>query len=67
MVMPQIKDEILDQLDQLPSHLQRRVVDFAAALVATRPKGVPGRLLIEHAGSIEPESLREMEAAIEEG
>lgn len=67
MVTPQLKDEILERLDRLPSHLQRRVVDFADALVSTEPQGVPGTQLLKHAGAIDSQSLREMEQAIEEG
>lgn len=66
MVTPQLKDEILERLDRLPSHLQKRVVDFADALISTEPRGVPGAELLKHAGAIDSQSLQEMEQAIEE-
>lgn len=67
MVAPQLKNDILDRLDRLPPDLQRRVVDFADALVASEPQGVPGAKLLKFAGTIDPRSLQEMEQAIEEG
>lgn len=45
-----LKQEILKQLDHLPAELQRRVLDFAQALAVSRPKGVPGRELLQFAG-----------------
>ena len=67
MVAPQLKNDILDRLDRLPPHLQKRVVDFADALVVSEPQGVPGSRLLKFAGTIDTQSLREMEQAIEEG
>lgn len=67
MVAPQLKDDILERLDRLPPHLQKRVVDFADALVASEPQGVPGAKLLKFAGTIDKQSLREMGQAIEEG
>lgn len=67
MVTPQLKDDILDRLGRLPPDLQRRVVDFADALAASEPRGVPGSKLLRFAGTIDKDSLREMAEAIEEG
>ncbi|MDA8021310.1 MAG: DUF2281 domain-containing protein [Thermoanaerobaculia bacterium] len=66
MVAPQLKNDILDRLDRLPPDLQQRVVDFADALVASEPRGVPGARLLRFAGTIDPQSLQEMEQAIKE-
>lgn len=66
MVHPLIKHEIEEQLDRLPVEMQRRVLDFALALVATEPKGVPGANLLRFAGTISKEDLDLMEKAIEE-
>ena len=45
-----IKQEILKQLDHLPTEMQRRVLSFAQELAVSRPKGVPGRELLQFAG-----------------
>jgi len=62
-----IKREIIEQLDQLPIELQRRVLDFAHALVISAPRGTPGKNLLRFAGMIDEEDLNVMEKAIEEG
>ncbi len=67
MIHPTIKEEILARLDKLPFEQQRRVLDFAQALVVTLPKGVPGESLMRFAGVLDAKTLKEMEEAIEEG
>ncbi len=66
MVSPAIRQKLLERLDQLPLPQQRRVLDFADALVQTKPRGVPGKELAKHIGLFDEQSLREMQEAIEE-
>lgn len=67
MVSTAIREDLLTRLDQLPVELQRRVVDFADALVLSTPKGVPARELLPLVGRLDEQSAREMIQAIEEG
>ena len=67
MINPPLKQEILDQLDQLGSEQQRQVLHFARALAMAKPTGVPGKDLLIFAGAIEEDDLRIMAQAIEEG
>jgi hypothetical protein len=57
--------EILDQVDRLPFEKQRQVLEFARRLAA--PEGTPAEVLFAFAGTIDPEDLKLMEQAIEEG
>ena len=65
MVSAIIKAELLSRIDQLPVELQRRVIAFADALVLSNPKGTPGRDLLRFAGTLDEDSAREMQDAIE--
>lgn len=62
-----IVQDILNQLEQLPDDLQRRVLSFAQALVPTSPKGTPGKELLRFAGSLEETDAQAMARVIEEG
>jgi hypothetical protein len=62
-----IREEILAELDRLGSRQQRRVLDFARALSATRPRGKPGKALLAFAGTMSPDEAHAMALAIEEG
>lgn len=62
-----IKEEIIEQLDKLPIGMQKRVLDFAQALVISMPKGKSGKDLMKFVGTISPEDAKEMEEAIKEG
>jgi hypothetical protein len=66
MVSAIIKDELLSRIDQLPVELQRRVIAFADALVLSNPQGTPGRDLLRFAGTLDEDSAREMQEAIED-
>jgi len=67
MMNPTLETEIREQLSQLPLEQQRRVLEFARALVATRVRGVPGQALLRFAGLVDAEDLATMKQAIEEG
>lgn len=59
--------ELLELVRQLPVAEQRRVLDFARALSASRPQGVAGHELLRFAGTILSEDLTRMAEAIEQG
>ncbi|MCL6447060.1 MAG: hypothetical protein K6U04_02740 [Armatimonadetes bacterium] len=61
-----IRQEILKEIDCLPPHIQKRVLDFARILRSTLYEGVPGRDLLRFAGSISPAEGELMNRAIEE-
>ena len=62
-----ITQQLVEQVDQLPLELQKKVLDFAQALVLTLPRGVPGRSLLKFCGAIDADDLRLMAEAIEAG
>jgi predicted Zn-dependent peptidase len=61
-----VKEQIVNQLDQLTPEQLREVLDFAETLV--RPHGEPGELLLERTRDIriDPEDLEKMRQVIEE-
>jgi len=61
-----VKKQIISQMGLLDYEHQRRVLDFARALVVTCPKGVPGKQLLSLAGTIPADDLKTMEQAIED-
>jgi hypothetical protein len=61
-----VKKQIINQMGLLDYEHQRRVLDFARALVVTCPKGVPGKQLLSFAGTISAADLKTMEQAIED-
>ncbi len=58
-----VKDNLIAQIDKLPSDLQLRVLDYVKALI---PKGVKGKSLLRFEGSITANDLKLMSKAIEE-
>ena len=46
---------------------QRQVLNYARSLALTAPVGTPGKELLRFAGTIEPDDLNLMAAAIQEG
>lgn len=63
----QVVDKVMEQLKTLPSEMQWRVLEFTRALAASVPKGVPGRQLLQFAGTVPLEDSQLMQQAIEEG
>jgi hypothetical protein len=61
-----VKEEILREIDHLPLHFQKRVLDFVRTLKSTLDEGVPGRELLCFAGILPPEEGKLMSQAIEE-
>jgi hypothetical protein len=66
MTSSQIKQKILERLDQLSEGKQRQVLKFTENLRA-EPKRTPGRDLLNFFGTIDSEDCRRMEEAIEVG
>ena len=62
-----ITEELLKQLNQLPLESQKKVLEFARALNVVTLKGKPGKDLLKFAGTIDQESLKAMEEAVEYG
>jgi hypothetical protein len=62
-----IAEELLKQLDQLPLEFQKKVLEFAQALNVVTLKGKPGKDLLKFAGTIDQDSLKAMEEAVEYG
>jgi hypothetical protein len=67
MVSRTLRQEIEDQLEHLPPDLQRRVLDFARALVLSQPRGIAGNRLLRFAGSLADEDADAILKAIEQG
>jgi hypothetical protein len=62
-----IVTQVVERLSVLPDNLQRRVLEYVEALDASVRQGVPGTELLQFAGTIAPDDLRVMAAAIEAG
>lgn len=67
MINPVVERDLREQLERLPVDQQRRVLDFAYALAASRPRGTAGSDLMHLAGTIDPADARDMIRAIEDG
>ena len=65
MLNPAIEKELLGHLGKLAVAQQRQVLNYARALAA--PVGTPGKELLRFAGTIEPDDLNLMAAAIKQG
>ena len=66
MTSSQIRQKILERLDELSEGEQRRILEFAENLPLAA-KGAPGSELLKFFGTIDSEDCRRMEAAIEAG
>jgi hypothetical protein len=62
-----IIDQVVEQLKTMPQPLQMQVLSFAQTLVSPKIRGVPGRQLLQFAGTIPLDELRLMEEAIAQG
>ncbi|MBP7588817.1 MAG: hypothetical protein KBA72_12770 [Thermoanaerobaculia bacterium] len=67
MTAPATKTQLLEDFERLPADLQRTIGELTHALAVSRPRGVPARSLLKHAGVLDPDSARQMREAIEEG
>jgi len=57
--------EILEQVKALTDNLQYQVLAFARTLRTLTQQGIPGRLLLQFAGSIPPDEVKRIRQAIE--
>jgi hypothetical protein len=62
-----IKTRVIEQMDTLPEHLQRRVLEFVQGLQVLARQGVPGKRLLQFAGAIPLDDLESMRQTIENG
>ncbi len=69
MTLPEVRERILEDLDQLPPALQRRALELVHELKEKSglPRGASRDALHQLAGTLDSESAREMREAIEEG
>jgi hypothetical protein len=67
MVLPAIKERILTDLDRLSPEQQERAADLVHGLASALPRGASVEDLLSVAGTLDPESAREMTAAVEAG
>jgi hypothetical protein len=67
MVMPAIKERILEDLDRLSPEEQQHAARLVHSLVDPLPKGASVDQLMTLAGTLDDESAQEMIVAIEEG
>lgn len=65
MIDPRLQEELLKKLDRLSPAMQRRVLDYARALVGS-PRGTPGDKLLKFAGIMTPAEADEFLRSIEE-
>jgi hypothetical protein len=62
-----ILDRLIEELKAMPEDLQYRVLEFAQTLVGLQIHGVPGKQLLNFAGTISPNDIQLMSRAIEQG
>ena len=60
-----VADKVIEQLRSLPSELQWRVLEFTRALNVSTPRGVPGRQLLQFAGTIPLDDVKLMQEVID--
>lgn len=58
--------EILEEIHKLGKAEQKRVLEFARSLMSATPRGVPGKNLLQFAGTIDKSDLNEIARSIEE-
>ena len=67
MTVPATKSRLIEDFERLPDDLQKTIGELTHALAEARPRGVPARSLLKHAGVLDADSARQMREAIEEG
>ena len=65
MVVPAIKERILNDLDQLAPEQQQRAAELVHSLVSPLPQGASVEDLMKVAGTLDDESAQEMMEAVE--
>jgi len=59
-------EEVVEQLQVMPQHLQWQVLEFVRSLVEAEVRGTSGQQLLRFAGSIPSDDLELMREAIEQ-
>jgi hypothetical protein len=59
--------KVVEQMETLPSDMQRLVLEFARTLHSTTPHGISGRHYLQFANVIPRDDLRQMQHAIVAG
>ena len=67
MIDTSFQNELIQEVEQLPPPLQRKVLEYAHSLQKKTPKGTAGKDLREFAGILSPEEAEAMLKVIEEG
>ncbi len=67
MAQPDVKEQILNDLDHLSPDQQRRAAELVHSLVTPLPKGATIDDLLSVAGILDDQAALEMTQAIEEG
>ncbi|MHC5764659.1 MAG: hypothetical protein ACYTXI_03340 [Nostoc sp.] len=62
-----ILHRLIEELKVMPEDLQYRVLEFARTLVGSQIHSVPGKELLNFAGTISPNDIQLMREAIEQG
>lgn len=62
-----LKEEIIHQIDKLPSEQQRQILNFARVLEMSKPRGRTGESLLMFGGAIQVTDLKAMADDIEAG
>jgi hypothetical protein len=58
---------VVEQMESLPTDLQRLVLDFVRTLQTSTRQGVPGRQLLRFAGTIPVDEVTRINRAIQVG
>lgn len=66
VINPNIKKQLMNDLDKLPIYLQKKVQDFAHALPLSQPTGVSGKEVVKLAGSISKKDAQKILKVVEE-
>jgi hypothetical protein len=64
MISPTLERELHEHFSHLAIEQERQVINFARALAASRPRGVPGHTLLQFVGTIAADDLARMARAI---
>jgi hypothetical protein len=67
MISPEIKKKLIEDLNELPYELQKKVQNFAHALLITQTQGSEGKEIVKFSGIFSKDDSKKMMAAIEEG
>ena len=66
MIDPELQEQILKQLADLPPVKQYRVLDFARILAGSQPRGTPGSQLLWFSGVMTHTEAKEFLQSIDE-